>query len=460
MRNKINIFHHKPEVLILYSFLLFAVLGAFLLKLPIASTKGALSWIDAFFMSTSAVCVTGLSTVDVGTQLTVFGQIVILCLIQIGGLGIMTFSLLFLIFLGKQISLPFQLCLPDLSQEISFKNIRYAIASIFMMTITFELVGMIVLFCAIKNHHTVLFALYSALFHSVSAFCNAGFSLYADSFMHFNTNPYIMCTLMGLIIPGGLGFIVIYEILRIAVNQKRGKGKMGMSFHTKIALMGSAVFIGGGTLIIWIFERGACLRGMSLPNQFFNALFLSVTSRTAGFNTLDTSLLSNPTLLILLFCMFVGGCPGSTAGGIKLHTFFSLLALVKDKLRGLQMASLFKRKIPDAVLVRAFTIFVSALLIIFAAVLFLQLSENASVSHLFVGEREEFFDTLFEAVSAFGTVGLSTGTTPYLSFLGKIIIIMLMFIGRVGILTLGIALQMKQKEKILYEFPQEEILVS
>ncbi|MBN1493988.1 MAG: hypothetical protein JW938_07565 [Candidatus Omnitrophica bacterium] len=460
MIKKKNIFNHKPEALIFYSFVTAAFLGALLLQLPFAATTKPLSFIDALFMATSAVCVTGLSLIDIGTDLTLFGQIVILFLIQLGGLGIMTFSMLFLIFVGKKIAIAHQLCIPDLSQEISIKNFKYAIVSIVALTATIELIGAVLLYFPFRERHSGLFAMYNALFHSISSYCNAGFSLYADSFMGFSAHPYVMSVVMVLIVFGGLGFIVLYELLKVCFRKRRHENKTGISLHTKIALTGSFLFICLGAILIWCLEHRGIMQDMPLGHQIFNSLFLSITSRTAGFNTLDTSLLSNPTLLLLLLFMFVGGCPGSTAGGVKIHTFFSLIALTKNKLQGLSMVSLFKRKIPDVVIDRALTIFISSMLIVFGAVFLLQLVENVTVSHFLVQERKAFLDTLFEAVSAFGTVGLTTGTTNHLSYLGKIIIILLMFVGRIGPLTLGIALQMQQKKKLIYEFPQEEIIVS
>lgn len=455
-----NLFNHKPEALIFYSFLLVVLIGTALLRMPFSSRNIPLSWIDALFMSTSAVCVTGLSVVDVGAGLTLFGQSIILILVQLGGLGIMTFSLLFLISIGKRVSLHSQLCIQDLSQDMSLRNIKYSVFLIFIMTFVVEFVGMCLLFLNFKNYHPFGFALYSSLFHAISAFCNAGFSLYSDSFVSFKGNPSIMLILMVLVVLGGLGFIVIYEVFRIVVNKTNRGRRAALSLHTKIALTGSVFFIVCGGFVVWLFESRGALRDMPVLYQIFNAIFLSITSRTAGFNTLDTASLSNPTLLFVIFLMFVGACPGSTAGGIKIHTLFSVAALVRNKMRGLGMSSLFKRKISPAIVDRAITIFISAFLIVLVAVFLLQITENNSISHLKVNPKEGFLDTLFEAVSAFGTVGLSTGITSSLSTGGKVIIIFLMFAGRIGPLTLGIALQMRQKRNIVYEFPNEEIVVS
>ncbi|MBN1869367.1 MAG: hypothetical protein JW847_02165 [Candidatus Omnitrophica bacterium] len=411
-------------------------------------------------MATSAVCVTGLSVVDLGKDLTLFGQAIILFLIQLGGLGIMTFSMLFLIFIGKRISLYSQLCVPDLSQDMGSKNVRYSVFLIFVMTFVIESVGAVLLFLNLKNYHSISFAAYSSIFHSISAFCNSGFSIYSDSLMRFNNNPNILLIMMTLIVLGGLGFIVIYDIVTIIRNKKRHNEKIFINLHTKIALAGSLFFIIFGAISIWLLENRGLMRDMPVAYQFFNSFFLSVTSRTAGFNTVDISLLSSPTLLLLISLMFIGGCPGSTAGGIKIHTFLSVFALIRNKMKGLEMASLFGRKIPNDTVDRALTIFISSLLIIFVAVFLLQLIENKLVPHLQVKLREGFLDFLFESVSAFGTVGLSTGATSYLSFWGKAITIFLMLIGRIGPLTLGIALQTRQKSKIVYEFPNEEIIVS
>jgi len=457
---KKNMFNHKPEALIFYSFLLAIMVGTVLLKLPFSSKNNPLPWIDALFLATSAVCVTGLSVVDVGTGLTLFGQIVILSLIQWGGLGIMTFSLLFLISIGKRISLHSQLCIQDLSQDMSFRNIKYSVFLILGMTFIIESLGAILLFFCLRPYHSFPFAVYSSIFHSVSAFCNAGISLYADNLMGFHKNPPVLLILMSLIILGGLGFIVIYEVGRIVMNKTRGNKKIPMSLHSRIALIGSVFFVLGVGLIVWFLESRGTMRSLPISYQILNALFLSVTSRTAGFNTIDTAMLSNPTLFLVIFLMFIGACPGSTAGGIKIHTFLSVAALVRNKLKGLEMASLFKRKIPEAIVDRALTIFISSCLLILIAVFLLQMAENLSISHTKVNPQEDFLDTLFEAVSAFGTAGLSTGITTYLSSWGKMIIVFLMLIGRIGPLTLGIALQTRQSRKIVYGFPNEEIIVS
>ncbi|MBI4845119.1 MAG: hypothetical protein HY810_01365 [Candidatus Omnitrophica bacterium] len=322
MKKQKSIFNHKPEALIFSSFFLAALIGAILLRLPVSCAKIPLSGIDALFMSVSAVCVTGLSVADIGKDLTLFGQLVILVLIQLGGLGIMTFSLLFLIAIGKKMPLYSKLCVPDLSQDVSFRNIKYSVFLIFAMALLIESAGAVLLFFDFRNHYTFPFAVYSSIFHSVSAYCNAGFSLYPDNLIGFNNNPYVMSILMYLIVLGGLGFVVIHEVSRVVFNKMRNDKKSRINLHSKIALTGSAGFVIMGAVIIWLLEKQGIMRDMPLSHQIFNSFFLSVTSRTAGFNTLEMSRLTNPTLFLLLSFMFIGGCPGSTAGGIKYILFF------------------------------------------------------------------------------------------------------------------------------------------
>lgn len=452
-------FTNRPETLIVYSFLSVIVIGAFLLSLPVASRVGRLSLIDALFMSTSAVCVTGLTLVDIGRNFTLFGQLVLLCLIQLGGLGIMTFSLLFLVLIGRKVSLRSRRSIVNLSPNIDLQNFKYSLSVIFIMAFVIEAIGASLLFLHFKNIHSVLFAAYSSVFHSISAFCNAGFSLYSDSFVRFNNQPYVLFVMIGLIVLGGLGFIVIDELINF-YKKRRQSSRLPLSLHTKIALIGSLFFTAFGFCFIWSLERSNLFADMPSGQQFLNALFLSVTSRTAGFNTVETSLLANPTLFFVIILMFVGGCPGSTAGGIKIHTAVSLIAFAKDKLKGLSMASIFNRKIPNDVVDRAMTVLVVSSLIVMCSFFVIEIAQSVHTPHILVGRKEDFLDLLFESISAFGTVGLSTGATSKLTFLGKIITILLMFSGRLGPLTIGIALQIRQKKKIKYEFPQEEIMIN
>ncbi len=452
-------FNHNPEALILCSFFLAILTGGLLLKLPLASQPGlSLSWIDAFFMSTSATCVTGLSVVDIGTKLTFFGQIVILVLIQIGGLGIMTLSLLFIMLIGRRASLTTRGCLATLSNEIDLHRIRLATFKIFIYTITLETIGAILLFLYLRQKHETGFAIYSSIFHAVSAFCNAGFGLYTESLTYFQHSTYVQCIIMTLIILGGIGFIVINNMFTLLLKKKNSPFKTHM-LHTKIALLGTLFLIVFGTLMIWLLERTNILSHMTLPYQFLNAAFLSVTSRTAGFNTIVTSSLSNGTLFFIIGLMFIGGCPGSTAGGVKVNTVFVLICFVVSQFKGAGSASFSKRKISTDIIYKSAAIILTSVALIMFAVFILQISESIN-QHCIPGqERGNFIVLLFEAVSAFGTVGLSAGMTSALSGLSKCVLIVLMFIGRIGPLTLAFALQRISNKTSAFEYPEEDIFI-
>jgi trk system potassium uptake protein TrkH len=452
-------FNRNPEALILCSFLTAILLGGLLLKLPFAVVSGvSLSWIDAMFMSTSATCVTGLSVIDIGTQFSFFGQMVILVLIQIGGLGIMTLSLLFLMLIGRRASLTTRCCLATLSNEVDLRRIRLAIFKIFIYTIAIELLGAALLFIYFQQKHGIHFALYSSLFHAVSAFCNAGLSLYSESFVYFQRSGYVQGIMMTLIILGGIGFIVINDVFSVFFKKKINTFK-ALTLHTKIAILGSFFLIIFGTLTIWLLERTNILSQMSLPHQVLNAGFLSVTSRTAGFNTIDTASLSNATLFFVIGLMFIGGCPGSTAGGVKVNTVFVLIFFVISQFKGSGGTNFSQRKISPEIIYKSAAIIIASVTLVMLATFMLQITESIN-QHCIPGqERGNFIVLLFEAVSAFGTVGLSAGKTAAHSGLGKFILIVLMYIGRIGPLTLAFALQRISNKTADFEYPEEDIFI-
>jgi len=452
-------FNRNPEGLILYSFLLSIVIGGCLLKLPVASQPGhCLSWIDAFFMSTSATCVTGLSVVDIGTKLSFFGQIIILILIQIGGLGIMTLSLLFLILLRRRASLTTRSCLSSLSNEVDIKSIRLAVFKIFVFTILIELIGAELLFLHLCQEHDMNFAIYSSIFHSIAAFCNAGLSLYPQNLSIFKDVPYVQIIIMTLIVIGGIGFIVINDIAQLLKNKKNGF-RRSLSLHSKMAIWGSAFLIIFGTIVIWALERKEQLSTMPVLGQICNAAFLSITSRTGGFNTIDTSLLSNATLFFVVALMFIGGSPGSAAGGVKVNTVFVLFCFLKSQLKGASNTNFLKRKIPDDAVYKAAAVVLISLFFILTAAFVLQVTESIDDPLRYGGNNQNFLILVFEAVSAIGTVGLSMNATPTLSAHGKFIVIVLMYVGRVGPLTLAFALQRISARTAKYEHPEEDVFI-
>lgn len=447
----------NPAKVIALSFLGLIVLGALLLK----GTPGAvdplyeLSWIDAFFMSTSAVCVTGLTTVNVGLDFTPLGQGILLFLMQIGGLGIMTFSLFFMLLLGRKTTLSSRLSLGTISRQHDAYSLLHSLGFVFLMTVTFEALGTLLLFLEFKKIHPADYAFFSALFHAVAAFCNAGLSLYADNLEGFQRSPAVMAVIMSLIVAGGLGFCVIEEMRAFVISRFK-RERFHWSLHSKITLLTTISLILGGAVFIFVFEQRNLLAGHDAVTQVMNSLFLSVTSRTAGFNTLSTGSLTEATLFFLIFLMIIGGASGSTAGGIKVGTFSVLAALVWHQIKGTGSVIMMHRKIPVTVISQALAIFGASFLLIQISALLLAVTECQGAPH---GRGADFLSLLFEVSSAYGTVGLSTGITEMLSGAGKGLIILLMFLGRVGPLTVGIAILTQKRKPLSYEYAEEEVII-
>ncbi|HEX9780066.1 MAG TPA: TrkH family potassium uptake protein [bacterium] len=438
------------------SFLIAIGIGTALLMIPPASRGEPLAFLDAVFMSTSAVCVTGLSVMDIGTVLTPFGQGVILFLIQAGGLGIMTFSVFFLMLLGRQVSLGSRMSVGLDPQKHRTRTMVSVLGMVLALTLVVEAVGAALLYPRLLQLHPAKTALFSAVFHAVSAFCNSGFSLYPDSMVRFQDEWFVPLVVMILVVLGGLGFMVLDELLtRRPAGWRALREKL--SVHTRVCLIGSALLLVTGALVLWLFERSHQLSGMPAWQQAVNAVFLSATARTAGFNTLDTASLTNASLYFLMVLMFIGGCPGSTAGGIKITTLAVLLALIKDQIRGRVTTSIFHRQIPRATVARSLAIFSAGLVMITAAAMLLQITESPGGGLRL--DRGAFLELFFEATSAAGTVGLSTGTTASLSAAGKLLVIVLMYVGRIGPLTLGLALVARRKSDPRFEFIEEDVMV-
>lgn len=438
------------------SFLAAILIGGILLKLPVATHK-ELRWVDAFFTAASAVCVTGLTVLDTGKDFTFTGQMIILALIQIGGLGIMTFSLFLSLFLRFRTSWTSRFVVTSLSKKVDASNLFRALTFVFVMTVIIEAIGAALLFMRFKEVHPLPEAVFSSVFHSISAFCNAGFSLYSDNLVRFQREVFVPFVIMGLIIFGGLGFVVINELYDW-VNSLTTKKRFRFSLHSKICIVGTLGLLGIGIINALFFEGHNILSGMSWLQKFTNAIFLAIAPRTAGFNMVDTGLLTDSMLFFTVMLMFIGGCPGSTAGGIKVTSFVTLVALIRSKLRGLTMTSLFKRKISALNIDKSLGIFAASFILINLCTLILLLTENMAVPHPHM--RGAFLEYLFETTSAFGTVGLSTGITPTLSDVGKYILIFLMFVGRVGSLTLTVVLLSGyQKKETAFEYVEEDVVV-
>ncbi|MCB9092593.1 MAG: hypothetical protein H6620_08550 [Halobacteriovoraceae bacterium] len=419
----------KPAQLVMVSFLLIIGVGTLLLMLPISYISDyKIQLVDAIFMSTSAACVTGLSVFQIGSELTLVGQIVMLVLIQVGGLGIMTLSSSMTILLGRSLGMKEQVLMQGLLDISSLEELIDMIIEIIKLTLLIELWGAILL-TGVFVYDGLEFgeALFNGVFHSVSAFCNAGFSLFPDSLERFKDNTFINLIISSLIIMGGMGFIVLKDIRVTLIQKKRGFNNL--SLHTKIVLITNTVLLVLGTFGIFFSEFLNSLDDYPLYDKFLISFFQSVTTRTAGFNTISLNSLNTHTLYFMALLMFIGASPGSTGGGIKTTTFAILIQSVKATLQGRNQVEFFERQIPNQLNVRATAVAIVSLVVVSLFILILIKLEP----------EMSFLSVFFETLSAFGTVGLSLGITPDLSDGGKIFISLLMYIGRIGPLTLVLA---------------------
>ncbi|NIS61491.1 MAG: hypothetical protein GTO13_12555 [Proteobacteria bacterium] len=443
----------SPERTLILSFLIIILVGTCLLSLPYAARPQSASFVDALFTATSAVCVTGLIVVHTGSFFSQFGQVVILTLIQVGGLGIMTFSVFFYLLLGRSIAIRDRRIIQDTFSQFPIRNIYVLLKSVFLYTIVIEFVGALLLFIGWIDYFPLMTALYFSLFHAISAFCNAGFSLFSDSLVGFQKNILVNLSLTSLIILGGIGFIVLKEMVGIGL---RKNAPSGISLHSKVVLTTTATLIILGTLFIFLIERNGSLLKFPLGEKILISYFQSVTSRTAGFNTIPMVSLSNATLFLLVIFMFIGASPGSCGGGIKTTNLATLVSLAINRYKGRERANLFKRTVPHETVSRSISIILASVLAVTIITIFLLITQLGNLSH--TESRGLFLDYLFETVSAFGTVGLSMGVTTKLDTAGKLIIIAMMLLGRLGPLTLAFAMARKVK-KSEFQYAEESIIV-
>jgi trk system potassium uptake protein TrkH len=427
-----RIFKLHPAILILASFLLAIITGALILTFPIATKSGHIKVIDALFTATSAVCVTGLTVVDTGGYYTIFGQWVILALIQIGGLGVMTISVVLFQWLGRSISFKQRLAMQDLFAHTPRADIFSIVKTVVFFTFLAELIGAVVLTLRWWHELPFTLALYNGIFHSISAFCNAGFSLFRDSLIRYDEDPIFNLTICTLIVIGGIGFPVLYD-LQLWIKRRK-KQRVRLSIQTKTVLLTTLILIVGGAAMFAFLERNH----PSVSHPFFHRImvsfFQSITCRTAGFNTVDIASLREATLTMMLFLMFFGASPGSCGGGVKTTTLTLLTAFTIQRIRRKKHVSLFKKTIPAETIARSFSLILVSVLLI-SIVLFLLLAGDSASNRQIGGPESSFLEYLFETVSAFGTVGLSMGITPQLTLWDKSWLILMMIIGRVGVLT-------------------------
>ncbi len=437
----------KPLQLLILGYILFITFGTFLLLLPF-SHRGSLSFTDAFFTSTSAVCVTGLIVKDTAHFFTPFGKLVILLLLQIGGIGYMTVATLLLFVLKGKMSLKFRITAVQSFPELTFSSMKTFFSTIILITAIMELTGTVLLFAGFNKLYSPEKALFYSVFNSVSAFCNAGFSTFAESLVPFRESVLIVLTIAFLIIAGGIGFYVYIDIFARYVK----KTKSRLSLHTKSVFFTTFILLLTGTVLFFIFDYKEALYGLSLKSKLLQAFFQAVTTRTAGFNTIDQARLSPFGALYTMFLMFVGGSPGGTAGGIKTTTILAVILWQFSYIRGKSNTTLYSYKIPERQIKKAFSVFVLSGFTVLLATLLVSITEAQQI------KIHGLTPYLFEIFSAFGTVGLSFGSfkSPFVSLShdftipGKWIIILTMLTGKVGVLSLAFSMIEGKKGQIDY----------
>ncbi len=440
-----------PSRLFIFSFLFTITIGTFALMLPAATVEGKISFIDALFTSTSAVCVTGLTTVDTATYFTTFGKLTIMALFQIGGLGLMTFTTFFALFLSGGLGIKERILLHDLLEEENIGAITKVLTYLLAITFIIEAIGAAVLFYSSRNSFdNIENALFISIFHSISAFCNAGFSLFTMNLMDpaVRYNTLFTTTISVLIILGGLGFPTIISLLKFKnITGKIGKLSIKLPLQTRIVIINTILLIIFGTVSLYFLEQHNTLRNFNLFEKINASYFQSVTARTAGFNTIDFGLIKTSTAVLFFLLMFIGASPGGTGGGIKTTTFallfYGSIAILKNK----KEVNIYNRAIPNEIIIKALIKTGLSIFFITFGIFLLSITESADLTKV-----------AFEAFSAFGTVGLSMGLTPELTWGGKIIIVLLMFIGRVGPIAFLYTFMTGAKEDY-YELPHENISI-
>ncbi|NHN31309.1 Trk family potassium uptake protein [Paenibacillus sp. S3N08] len=435
----------NPQQTLALGFAVIIFLGSFLLWLPISSVEGrTLSYIDALFTATSATCVTGLIVVDTGTHFTYFGQIVLLFMMQLGGLGFMTMTTWFAIVVRKRISLREKLVLKESLNQTNIEGIVRLIKNVIIYSLIVESIAAVCFTIRWSFEMPFGKAVYFGVFHAVSLFNNAGFELFGGfrNMTLYVDDIFINVVSMVLVILGGLGFIVLSELIDYSKTRR-------LSLHSKIVLSLTAFLTVLGAVVIFIFEytNMHTFGALSLPDKILAAFFQSVSLRSSGTNTVDIAGLRQATQFFMIVLMFIGAAPGSTGGGIKITTFAILIGAVLAMLRRKEDVVLFRFRLGQEYTHRAITVTLMSLLLIFIVTMLLLATQEHS-----------FLMILFEAASAFGTVGLSMGLTLQLTITGKIVIILMMFIGRLGPVTMAYALQPKNKKE-LFHYPEGKMII-
>jgi trk system potassium uptake protein len=421
----------SPQRIFILGFAVVILIGAVLLWLPFATGRGPISFVDAIFTSASAVCVTGLTVLDIGKDLSLSGQMITLVLLQIGGLGIITFSVVLFTMMGRGISFKGREIVQSTFLHTPRRNIFLVVKWVLALTFTIEAAGTLLLFIRFARDFSYGQAFYQAVYHAVSAFNNCGYSLFSNNLIGYQGDIIVNITIMGLIILGGIGFIVQYEL----ISRFRGFQKK-LSVHTRIVLIMTSILILSGAALFYLFEINHIIKDIPVKTQILASFFQSVVPRTAGFNTVDIGQLTNATILLMIILMFIGASPGSTGGGIKTTSFALLLLMIWNRLKGQEEVNVFNRTVPGEILTRTIAIiFASAFSVALITSILLIFGSESTMPP--ANSRHFFVEYLFETVSAFGTVGLSMGITAKMNDVQKLAIILMMFAGRVGPLTLA-----------------------
>lgn len=428
-----------------FGFLAVILTGATLLSLPIASRSGEWTpFIDTLFTATSATCVTGQVIYNTAAHWSLFGQLVIITLIEIGGLGIMTLIVLLFLFLGKKLNLKDRLLIHDALNLKESNDAIVIVKYVLKFALTVQLLGALVLSTQLIPQYGFVKGTYFSLFHAISAFCNAGFDLFGDSLISYTNNPVIILTIAFLIIFGGLGFIVWRDLLTYRQNKK-------LLIHTKLTVILTVSLLVGSTILFFIAEKGrGTFDDLGLFQQIVNSFFLAATPRTAGYANVDYATLSLASLLLTCMLMFIGGAPGSTAGGIKVTTVATLFLYLRGSLTG-KLPTFGKRSISKDTVLKSFTLLMISIFLVGTVTIILTFTETIPD-----GFGLEYI--LVEVFSCFGTVGLTMGLTPHLSLIGKILLSIMMFMGRVGLLTVIMSFASRRKKDGI-RYPDGHIMI-
>ena len=443
IRERLYLFELNPPRVLALGFLGLILFGSVLLNLPVASADGnSIGFLDALFTSASAVCVTGLIVVNTATYWSVFGKVVILFLIQIGGLGIMTMATMVALIMGKKISLKERLIIKEQMNQETMSGMVKLTLYVILLTFAIEAIGAIILSFRFVPEYGLTKGIWFSVFHSISAFCNAGFDITGNSLMSYTDSPLTIMTLSGLIIIGGTGFSVLIDL---AKHRKWVR----LSLHTKLVITMSLGLILLGTIFFFVLEYSnpATIGQMPLGEKLSAAFFAAVVPRTAGFNSIDTAALRESSVFLTIILMFVGGSPGSTAGGVKTATIGVVLMATISIIRGDKDIEIYEKRLNQE------TVFKSLAIVTVGMGMIVLISFLLTIT-----ESKNFLDVLFEATSAFATVGLSRGITSDLTTIGKIIIIGTMYAGRVGPLTMAYAIGYNKKHK-RYRYSEGHISV-